>query len=730
MFAESTTGDTPGGRAIRTESPADEAKRVAQPAQAYGDTPNGGPRVLRATSPELNSRQLEAVEHRDGHLLVVAGAGSGKTRTLAARVAHLIETGVAPERILLLTFTRRAAVDMLQRAGSIIRPVDSWSNGHAGTGRVWGGTFHSVAHRLLRRHPSAVGLRDGFTVLDQADTEAMFGLLRTELGFAESGVRFPRKETVAAIYSRVVNAQTRLTTTLNDRFPWCRGHADELKVLFRAYTDRKRNHNVIDYDDLLLYWRALMASDTGEGIRSQFDHLLVDEYQDTNVIQAEILAAMSSSPGGATLTVVGDDAQAIYSFRAADVANILSFPSDYPTATVVTLDQNYRSTPEILAVANAVMERAEHGFSKQLQSDRPPGATPELITCADPADEADLVCSQILERREAGVDLRDQAVLFRTGHHSDALELELSRRGIPFVKYGGLKFLEAAHVKDLVALLRILDNPDDELAWHRALQMVPGIGPATSAAIAGETQGRAAVSGRDCLRCFIELEPTVRPESVDPLAMLQAALAEIVDRPEDRLPPAAQIDRLLAFCRTVFPARYDDAGARLGDLEALADLAASHARRSEFLADLVLDPPRSTSDLAGPPHLDDDYLILSTVHSAKGGEWDAVYVIHAADGNIPSDMALSEPGGVEEELRVFYVALTRAKRHLTITVPQRFYHHRNPGRSEHSYALPSRFLDLARPHLDARRSQVSTARDQPGASMADPVAPVLDALWD
>jgi DNA helicase-2/ATP-dependent DNA helicase PcrA len=721
-----------------TQAPATAGHEV-HPAATEGH--NGGSAATDARTDqrapqhsELNERQREAVEHRGGPLLMIAGAGSGKTRTLAARVAHLIEEGVQPERILLLTFTRRAATDMLRRAESLVAAQRGDRTRSGGTGRVWGGTFHGVAHRLLRRHPAAVGLRQGFTVLDQADCESLFGLLRTEMDLAESGVRFPRKETIAAIYSRVVNAQTKLTTTLDERFPWCRGHAEDLRDLFRAYTERKRTHNVIDYDDLLLYWRALLESDAGAAIRSRFDHVLVDEYQDTNVVQAEILTAMFEAPGadGAplNLTVVGDDAQAIYSFRAAEVENILSFAGSFPGTRVVTLEQNYRSTPEILAVANAVMTRAERGFRKNLYAERPSGSIPELITCRDPAEEAGVVCDQILERREHGVDLRDQAVLFRTGHHSDALELELSRRDIPFIKFGGLKFLETAHVKDLVALLRILDNPEDELAWHRVLQMVPGIGPATATSIMEAARRAAETGGQDQLRAFIDLEPAVRAEAAEPLRRLRSALAGAAAGPEDVMPPAAQIDLLLSFCNTTFAARYDDAVARLGDLEALAQLAAGHARRADFLADLVLDPPQSTSDLAGPPHLDDDYLTLSTVHSAKGAEWDSVYVIHAADGNIPSDMALSEPGGVDEELRVFYVALTRAKHHLTITVPQRFYHHRNPGNPAHSYALPSRFLDAARPHLQARPAAGALDPESPQELSADPVAPILDALWD
>jgi DNA helicase-2/ATP-dependent DNA helicase PcrA len=671
---------------------------------------------------ELNEPQRVAVEHGDGPLLVIAGAGSGKTRTLAGRVANLIEGGVRPDRILLLTFTRRAAAEMLRRAGGMIADRSA--------ARVWGGTFHATAHRLLRHHGAAVGLHDGFTILDQSDSESLFGLLRTELGVASTGERFPRQETIAAIYSRSVNAQTKLTDTLDSRFPWCRDHTAALKELFGAYTARKHEHNVLDYDDLLLYMRALIESPAAGTLRKMFDHVLVDEYQDTNRIQADILMGLCG-PGG-NLTVVGDDAQAIYSFRASTVENILDFPSEYPGAAVVQLEQNYRSTPQVLAAANAVISESTELFPKRLWSARPDGARPRLVTCFDEAAQADYVCDQVLELREQGTNLKDQAVLFRTGHHSDGLELELSRRRIPFVKYGGLKFLEAAHIKDLLAALRLLDNPKDELAWHRVLRMVPGIGPATAARIMDDLGEAAAAAGSDELHEFIHAELKVAAQGRAPLRELTAALSDCGSA-GDTLGTAAQIDRLIGFFRMVFEHGYDDAAARLADIETLRALAADSPTRSQFLADLALDPPNSTSDLAQPPHLDDDYLVLSTIHSAKGVEWDAVYLIHAADGNLPSDMALSEPDGVEEERRIMYVALTRARNELHVTFPQRFYHRRRGMDGAHSYGLPSRFLSTSRAHFDevsvgAGYTDDAAATAESGDS--NPVDRVLEALWE
>lgn len=669
----------------------------------------------------LNDRQREAVLHGDGPLLVIAGAGSGKTRTLASRVARLVDEGVPADRILLLTFTRRAAAEMLRRSGALISDRS--------VGKVWGGTFHAVANRLLRKYGSAVGLQDGFTVIDQSDAASLFGIIRTELGYSGSKQRFPKKETIAAVYSRTVNARTPLTETVEERFPWVVDHVDAMREIFRAYTARKKDHNVVDYDDLLLYWNALLESPAGGTVRSLFDHVLVDEYQDTNRSQADILQSLCGLDGN--LTVVGDDAQAIYSFRGATVENILEFPDTYVNATVVTLEQNYRSTPQILNAANAVIEASPETFQKELWTERAAGRVPDLVTCFDESAQADIVADRVLEHRESGISLRDQAVLFRTGHHSAGLEIELSRRNIPFVKYGGLRFLEAAHVKDLLAMLRILDNPKDELAWDRVIQMIPGIGPATTKKMLDHLDTEAAVADSNRLVTFIDSEFTIVSEARKPMEELQAALTDCRGINGSEPGPGEQIERLIPFCALVFERSYDDSAARLADLEQLAGLASEYGTRSRFLTEITLDPPASTSDLAGPPHLDDDYLILSTIHSAKGGEWRAVFVIHAADGNIPSDMAISDPGGLEEERRLLYVALTRAKDHLHVTVPQRFYHKRFSSSREHSYALPSRFLDPAMEQFEEITVGVPHHGDGEGTLTPgeDPVADVLEDLW-
>jgi DNA helicase-2/ATP-dependent DNA helicase PcrA len=690
-----------------------------------------------ACTEQLNEAQQRAVEHEGGPLLIVAGAGTGKTKTLAARVGHLLDTGVPAERILLLTFSRRAAQEMLARvaAGS-----GGTSRARAAAPRVWGGTFHATANRLLRRFGGTLGLGPSFTVLDQGDATDLFALVRGELGLAARGSRFPKADTVAAIYSRVVNTQSPLRGVLHDSYPWCAEHVDGIRDCFVAYTERKRRNNVLDYDDLLLHWRALLAApELRDTVRGLFDHVLVDEYQDTNVLQADIVRGLCPP---AQLTAVGDDAQAIYGFRAASADNMWRFTEHFPGAATVTLEENYRSTAPILDVANAVLAQSPAHLPKALRAVRPGGVRPRLTICHDEAAQSALVCDTVLELREQGVDLRRQAVLFRAGHHSAALELELARRDIPFVKYGGLKFLEAAHIKDLLALLRVLDNPTDELAWHRALGMLEGVGPATVRRLCDELGiGR---DGTDPLATFLSCAVRVPAAAEAHLAMLRDAWAACAPFDLDASHagpgaddatggPAVDIDALLPLCRAVFPSRYDDAAVRLNDLESLRVAAQGHRSRSRFLAELTLDPPDRTSDLADAPHLDDDWLTLSTIHSAKGLEWPAVHLIHAADGNIPSDMALADKAGIEEERRLLYVALTRARDQLFVSMPQRFHVKRFGSDDRHLLAPLSRFLEPVRDRFD----QHGTAQAPHGApvidlrvNLTDEVDAMLHSLWD
>ena len=607
----------------------------------------------------LNPEQRAAATHDGGPLLILAGAGTGKTTTLSARVAWLIEQGTAPERIVLLTFTRRAAREMLQR-------VRTWTGGRAG---VLGGTFHSVAHRFVRMHAASLGLGPQFTILDAGDAADVLDLIREEHGHARQQRRFPRPGTLLDIHSRTVNFGRPLTEVVAESFPWCEDHVDAMATLFKAYAARKRALGALDLDDLLLYWRALAQDEViGPALEDSFDHVLIDEYQDVNGLQVEIVRALRSRRR--EVTVVGDDLQAIYGWRAASAEHILSFGGHFPDAAVVTLERNYRSGEPILGTANALARDFRRAYRKQLRAERAGGSAPQLIFCRDDSAQAVEVCERVLEAREQGMDLRRQAVLMRTSHDSDLLELELRRRQIPFVKCGGLRYLEAAHVKDLLAMFRLLDNPRNELAWFRVLQLLDGVGPvtarkATNELLAGGTWAKA--------------EPLV--------AALDAAR-----RAEG---PGEQAELLRDALAPLIEERYPDGAIRLVDLERLVEAARRAPDLEHFASELALDPPQSSGDLAGPPHLDEDYLVLSTVHSAKGLEWEAVHVLALYDGNFPADMACSSAESIEEERRLLYVAITRARRRLHLYVPVRYYH-RPFGRDDaHGYGKPSRFLTPA-----------------------------------
>ncbi len=645
---------------------------------------SGDSSAIQQVLANLNPQQRAAATHGSGPLLIVAGAGTGKTATLVHRVAWLLAQGIDPQKILLLTFTRRSAEEMIRRVDGVLRQL---RNAQSAAGqpprihRVWGGTFHAIATRLLRRYGKAIGLPAEFSVLDRSDSQDLLSVVRTESGLAKADRRFPQKGTCLDIYSRCVNARQKLEEVLLANFPWCKDWEKELAQLFSAYVDRKEAAATLDYDDLLLYWHALLSDPQGgEAVRRQFDGVLVDEYQDTNTLQAEILYHLC--PAGNGLTVVGDDAQSIYSFRAATVRNILDFPRHYPNATLITLEQNYRSTEPILAATNQVIGLAKERFTKNLWSQRSEGERPSLVVCQDEHEQTNHVIRQILEYRETGVALRRQAVLFRASHHSMLLEAELARRKIPFHKYGGLKFVETAHVKDLLAFLRLAENPLDIVAGTRLLPLVPGIGPTKARQLMRlleEAQGDFAA--------WATWKPPAAAAGLWP--ELLKLLVGLVGRDQDL---AGQVHRVRKFYTPLMQDRYDNPHPRGRDLEQMELIAARYRNRRRMLLEMALDPPNSTQDLAGPPILDDDYLVLSTIHSAKGLEWDAVHVIHAADGNIPSDMATGSAEEIEEERRLFYVALTRAKNRLFVYFPLRYYHYR-PGVSDrYGMAQRTRFL--------------------------------------
>ena len=606
-----------------------------------------------------------------------------RASALAHRVAHLIMQGSDPRRIMLLTFSRRAAVEMIRRVERIAAHVLPDQARLVVDALTWSGTFHAIGARLLREYAEQIGLDRSFTIHDREDSADLMNLMRHDLGFSKAEERFPAKSSCLAIYSRVVNAEAALDEILNTNFPWCIGWEDELKMLFGAYVEAKQRQNVLDYDDLLLYWAQMMrVEEIARDIASRFDHVLVDEYQDTNCLQASILLALKRDGKG--LTVVGDDAQSIYSFRAATVRNILDFPDHFtPPAHVITLDHNYRSTQPILAAANAVIDLAAERHKKNLRSDRSSAQRPQLISVRDESDQARYVAERILEHREAAIPLKQQAVLFRASHHSGPLEIELTRRNIPFVKFGGLKFLEAAHIKDVLAFLRWAENLRDRISGFRAIQLLPGAGPATAARL------------------------------LDRLAETSGAMEALTDfRPPatcaEDWPAFAETLKLIRSNATGWPAefelacrwyaphlerRYEDARLRETDLLQLAQIASTYPNRQRFLTELTLDPPSATSDEASVPLLDEDYLILSTIHSAKGQEWRSVFILNCVDGCVPSDLAVGSTPEIEEERRLLYVAMTRAKDYLQMIVPQRFYAHQQRRNGDrHMYAVRTSFI--------------------------------------
>jgi DNA helicase II / ATP-dependent DNA helicase PcrA len=670
---------------------------------------------------KLNDAQREAVEYGAGNptqpsgaLLVIAGAGSGKTNTLAHRVAHLVVKGVDPRRILLLTFSRRAALEMTRRVTRIASEALG-ARAAVAQGLTWSGTFHGIGARLLREYADLIGLAPTFTINDREDSADLMNLVRHELGLSAKERRFPAKGTCFAIYSRVVNTGAALADVLANAFPWCREWEADLRMLFATYVEAKQKQSVLDYDDLLLYW-SLMAEQPAiaADLAGRFDHVLVDEYQDTNRLQASILLALK--PDGRGLTVVGDDAQSIYSFRGATVRNILDFPTHFdPPAKQVTLERNYRSTQPILAASNAVIELATERFTKNLWTDKASAQRPRLVSVADEADQARYVVEQVLEAREAGMKLKAQAVLFRAAHHSAALEVELTRRNIPFVKFGGLKFLDSVHVKDVLAVLRWAENPRDRVAGFRVMQLLPGVGPATAARLldavaarsgvggdgsqGGDRDGTAgaadpvaeratAVTSGDTVGALAAFVPPPRAlEDWQPFVALMSSVCSVSS------PWPTEFELVRRWYEPHLERNHEDAAFRHADLLQMESIAATYASRERFLTELTLDPPDATSGESGVPLLDEDYLILSTIHSAKGQEWRNVFVLNGVDGCIPSDLGTGSDAEIDEERRLLYVAMTRAAEDLHIVVPQRFYVHNQTHLGDrHVWASRTRFI--------------------------------------
>ncbi|MBX9929520.1 MAG: ATP-dependent helicase [Gemmatimonadaceae bacterium] len=651
---------------------------------------------------ELNSAQHRAATHGEGPLLIVAGAGTGKTRTLVYRVAHLLDQGVAAERILLLTFTRRAAQEMLSR---VERLVGSRSRA------VHGGTFHATAHRILRRHGEQAGLASDFTIMDQGDAEDLMQLARARTGMGEKGKRFPKKETLHALYSRHINTDEPVGALLRAEYPQFVEYEADIVTVFADYVQRKQERNLVDYDDLLLFWATMLeaAPALAERIAGAYDHVLVDEYQDTNLLQARILRGMCRTHQN--ITVVGDDAQSIYAFRGATVRNILDFPQQFPGTTIVALEENYRSVQPILDTTNTLISRAEERYTKQLYTKREGGDRPWLATAQDEPAQTRFVVERILELHEEGIPLAEMAVLFRAGYQSADLEIELAARNIPFEKWGGIKFLEASHVKDVLAFLRVLENPRDEVSWYRILLLMPGIGELTARA-AIDSMVRAAWHHQ----AFAEFAaPSRARDAHRSLVQLLHALRDAPAEGEGVV--GTQILTIRQLYDDILRRKYDRVDPRLADLDQLQTIAGGYPSRAAFLSALALEPPQGTQDLGFDGETEDDILTLSTAHSSKGREWDAVFVIWAVDGYFPMSRSLGDPLQVEEERRLMYVAMTRARNHLAVSYPLNVYDTRRGA--DYSLDQLSRFLDrgvrdtMHRVVVEPPHDEVSAERNGP-----------------
>ena len=620
---------------------------------------------------ELNPSQYEAATTRDGPVLVLAGAGSGKTRTLIFRVARMIEEGVDPASLLLLTFTRRAAEEMLQRAEALM-------GGRCD--KVTGGTFHSFANTVLRRYASLLGFANAFTILDRGDSEDAINLIRTRLGLDKKARRFPRKQTIAEIISLAANKTTSVAEVLDSQFPHLFSELDPLSRIEEYYQQYKRERSLLDYDDLLTHLRELLRThpEVAERLSRTYRYIMVDEYQDTNRLQAEIVRLLAHSHNN--VMAVGDDAQSIYSFRGATVRNIFEFPDLFPDTKVIKLEENYRSTQPILDLSNEIILQAKERYTKNLFTKKDSGFQPALIEADSERYQSRFVAQKILELREEGVPLTEMAVLFRSSFHSFDLEIELSKCDLPFVKRGGFKFIETTHVKDVLAHLRVLANPQDAVSWHRVLLLLEGVGPKSSDKILSHVLG-----GADQIQRLADYpgRGAVRTE----VQKLAAALQTVAD---PNLQPREQIDLIVQYYLPILKRNQrDDYPKREKDLEHFSIITERYRSLNRLLSDMALEPPNSSvGDVLATDKDEEGLLTLSTIHSAKGLEWHSVFIIWAVEGRFPS-LYNKEDDELEEERRLMYVAATRAKENLFISYPINIFD-RATGMV---LSKPSRFLE-------------------------------------
>ena len=613
---------------------------------------------------ELNPAQLEAVKFDKGAVLVIAGAGSGKTKTLTYRVARLIESGVAPENILLLTFTKKAADEMLNRAVMIL---DSRCE------KVAGGTFHSFSNAILRKYSSFLDLKSNFTIIDRSDAEDVINHIRGSI-IDKGEKRFPRKGTILDIYSKSINKNMAAKEVIEQEYRQFEHCTDKINEISREYAIYKRKNSLLDYDDLLLYLKTLLSSndELRKKISNQYKYILIDEYQDTNSLQADIIRLLASEHGN--VMAVGDDSQSIYSFRGANFRNIMEFPHIFPDTKIIKLEQNYRSSKNILNLTNEIIKKAKEKYTKTLFSTIDSPEKPALICTKDMQTEAEFICQRILELQEEDISLDDIAVLARSARMTYNLEIELAKKSIPYRKFGGLKFIETAHVKDIIAYLRIILNPTDVISLNRVLLLLDGVGTQTAAKLlpiltAPATNGTPALPAK-CSDGVKRLFSTVE------------------EARKDIFKPAQIVERILEYYYPILTGKYDDYTRRQKDLEHFLYLSEGYTNLEDFLSDLALEPPDSSvSDVDGAQK--DECLTLSTIHSAKGLEWKAVFIIGAVDGRFPSVFSFNSPEELDEELRLMYVAATRAKTYLHITYPIDMYDHATGM----VLSKPSRFLD-------------------------------------
>lgn len=616
---------------------------------------------------DLNEAQLEAVKSKDGPILVIAGAGSGKTKTLTYRVARLIEDGIKPENILLLTFTKKAAAEMLSRATIVL---DNRCE------KVAGGTFHSFANIILRKYSKLLGLKNNFTIMDRADCEDVINHIVGQL-FPKKEKRFPKKSTLLDIYSKSINKVTPTKQIIADEFPQFAHCEDKIIEVHKAYVAYKRENSVLDYDDLLLYIKLLLENNDGlrKRLSNEYKYIMVDEYQDTNTLQADVIRLLASEHNN--IMAVGDDAQSIYSFRGANFRNILDFPRLFENTKIIKLEQNYRSTQNILKLTNEIISKAKEKYTKNLFSNIVSPQVPALICAKDTQMEADFICQRILELLDEDISLSDICVLTRNARMSYNLEIELSKRAIPFQKFGGPKFMETAHIKDVVAHLRVILNPDDVISLTRILLLLKGVGASTVNNIMPIIKGD--------LKPDIKLLPSNKSQSLTPLFN---TLGQLRDYSTTKKPEEI-VSAVINYYRPILKDKYDDFSKREKDLDHFEYLSTQYSNLEDFIIDLALEPPDASVEGMYKKNSDDEALTISTIHSAKGLEWDSVFIIGAVDGRFPSAYSCNSEEEMDEELRLMYVATTRAKNNLYITYPVDMYDYS----MNMVLSKPSRFLD-------------------------------------